>query len=71
MVFKKPRYVGAGSTFESLQDLGFIFTPALFLVSPERLVDIALEVDTNERTDAILEVLHLIGVKPGLIAIGR
>ena len=54
MMLEESGYIRAGSGLEGPENSDLIFASLGFLVSPERLVDVALEINANVRPDAIL-----------------
>lgn len=54
IILQKSGNVGAGSVLEGAENPNFILTSLGFLVTSKCLVDVALEVDADVRTNAIL-----------------
>tara|TARA_Y100001933_G_scaffold105990_1_gene106353 strand:- start:6390 stop:6566 length:177 start_codon:yes stop_codon:yes gene_type:complete len=54
IILQKSGHIGTGSALEGAENPNFILTSLGFVVTSKRLVDVALEVDADVRTNAIL-----------------
>ena len=54
IILQKLGHIGTGSALEGAENPNFILTSLGFVVTSKRLVDVALEVDADVRTNAIL-----------------